>query len=278
MRDYEGLSRKHFNQQAAVYDEKNTVYYSREGKISCRNIAEYLRDKEWNSLLDVGCGTGWLIDLLRKGRMADYHGLDLAENMIEVAVSKNIPDAQFVVGKADELPYDNNRFDVVTCSQSFHHYPNQNAAMAEAYRVLKKGGLYILSDTGIGGVGAWLDNHIFFKLAPGGDCFTQNRKSIAKRMQRAGFTVIDCVQLQGIIYRVIGKKKHKKRPERSGLFVLIQHRVRNTEEDALTRRDQCAVVRRDAVLRHGCPSAAVDQLRFGIQCALRYVADELAVQ
>ena len=206
MRNYEELSRKHFNQQAAVYDEKNTVYYSREGKISCRSIAEYLRDKEWNSLLDVGCGTGWLIDLLRKERAADYHGLDLAENMIEVAVSKNIPDAQFVVGKADELPYEKNRFDVVTCSQSFHHYPNQNRAMAEAYRVLKKGGLYILSDTGIGGLGAWLDNHIFFKLAPGGDCFTQNRKSIAKRMQRAGFTVVDCIQLQGMIYRVIGKK------------------------------------------------------------------------
>ena len=119
MKNYEELSRKHFNQQAPLYDERGTVYYSREGKISCRDIAEYLRDKTWHSLLDVGCGTGWLIDMLRKERLAEYHGLDLAENMIEVAVSKNIPDAQFVVGKADALPYEDGRFDVVTCSQSF---------------------------------------------------------------------------------------------------------------------------------------------------------------
>lgn len=206
MKNYEELSRKHFNQQAPLYDERDTVYYSREGKISCRDIAEYLRDKTWHSLLDVGCGTGWLIDMLRKERLAEYHGLDLAENMIEVAVSKNIPDAQFVVGKADALPYEDGRFDVVTCSQSFHHYPDQDKAMAEAYRVLNKGGLYVLSDTGVGGLGAWIDNHILFNLSSGGDCRTQNRKSIAKRMEKAGFEVIDCTQLQGFIYRVVGRK------------------------------------------------------------------------
>ena len=206
MKNYEELSRKHFNQQAPLYDERDTVYYSREGKISCRDIAEYLRDKTWHSLLDVGCGTGWLIDMLRKERLAEYHGLDLAENMIEVAVSKNIPDAQFVVGKADALPYEDGRFDVITCSQSFHHYPDQDKAVAEAYRVLNKGGLYILSDTGVGGLGAWIDNHILFKLSSGGDCQTQNRKSIAKRMEKAGFEVIDCTQLQGFIYRVVGRK------------------------------------------------------------------------
>ena len=40
------------------------------------------------------------------------------------------------------------------CSQSFHHYPYQDEAVDEVYRVLKKGGLYILSDSGFGGFSA----------------------------------------------------------------------------------------------------------------------------
>ena len=54
MKDYEALSKKHFDQQAAEYDERDTVYYSREGKISCRDIAAMLRNESYASLLDVG--------------------------------------------------------------------------------------------------------------------------------------------------------------------------------------------------------------------------------
>ena len=66
MKDYEALSRKHFDAQAPQYDERDTVYYSREGKISCRDIAHTLSSFSYASLLDVGCGTGFLIDLLAK--------------------------------------------------------------------------------------------------------------------------------------------------------------------------------------------------------------------
>ena len=73
--------------------------------------------------------------------------------------------------------------------------------------MLKSGGLYILSDTGIGGVGAWIDNHILFKLARSGDCHTTNRKGIEKMMASAGFAVIDSRQVRGMIYTVTGKKE-----------------------------------------------------------------------
>ena len=45
MKDYEALSRAHFDKQAAEYDQRDTVYYSREGKISCRDIAGMLKDR-----------------------------------------------------------------------------------------------------------------------------------------------------------------------------------------------------------------------------------------
>ena len=110
------------------------------------------------------------------------------------------------MGSADKLPYPDETFDIVTCSQSFHHYPYPEQAMREAKRVLKPGGLYILSDTGIGGVGAWIDNHIIFKLMRSGDCRTTNRKGIEKLMANAGFTVTDSRQVKGMIYTVTGRK------------------------------------------------------------------------
>ena len=206
MKDYIEESRQHFNNQAKEYDENTSLTYSMGGKISCADIENYLKDNKYNKLLDIGCGTGWLLDNLSKQRDAEYHGIDLAENMLEVAKGKNIPNATFCLGNAQELPYEDETFDIVTCSQSFHHYPDSKKAIQEAYRVLKKGGMYILSDSGVGGFGKWFDEHILFKLIKSGDCVTYNRKGIAKKMQSCGFKVIRCEQLKSVIYTVVGVK------------------------------------------------------------------------
>ena len=209
MKDYEALSRKHFDGQAAEYDRRDTYYYSQNGKISCRDIAEQIKGIPYEALLDVGCGTGFLIDMLARQRTARYCGLDLSEEMIRVAKGKAIPGAEFAAGSADRLPYPDGSFDIVACSQSFHHYPYPEKAMQEAMRVLKPGGLYILSDTGIGGIGAWIDNHIIFRLMKSGDYRTTNRRGIEKMMADAGFTVTDSRQIRSMIYTVTGKKESR---------------------------------------------------------------------
>ncbi|MBR1454099.1 MAG: class I SAM-dependent methyltransferase [Lachnospiraceae bacterium] len=207
MKDYEALSKKHFNNQAYEYDSNNSYYYSKEGKISSYHIEEYLKNKTFNSLLDVGCGTGFLIDLLsNEHKNAEFYGLDLSDKMIEVANSKRIKNSTFMVGKSNELPYDDEYFDIVVCSQSFHHYPYQDEAVKEAYRVLKKDGIYILSDSGVGGLGAWIDNNIIFKLLPSGDCKVTNKKGIEKILERHKFQIIESEKLTWMVYCVVGKK------------------------------------------------------------------------
>lgn len=206
MIDYEKLSKEHFNKQAPVYDSNSSWYYSREGKISSYFIKDYLKDMNFDKLLDVGCGTAFLIDLLSKEHNANFYGLDLSDKMIEIAKNKNIKNAEFVVGKSNELPYDNDTFDIVVCSQSFHHYPYQDAAVEEVYRVLKKGGIYILSDSGLGGFGAWFDNNILFKLLKSGDCKITNRKGIEKILKKHNFEIINSTQMSFMIYTVVGKK------------------------------------------------------------------------
>ena len=147
-KDYVELSKKWFDNQASVYDETNTILYSKYGKISCENICNYLKDKEYQKLLDIGCGTGYLINMLSKESDGIFYGIDISTEMLNQARAKNIKNATFVEGRSDEIPFDENEFDIVTCSQSFHHYPETDKPMQEAKRVLKKGGLYIISDTG----------------------------------------------------------------------------------------------------------------------------------
>ncbi|KLI17879.1 class I SAM-dependent methyltransferase [Brachyspira hyodysenteriae] len=207
MKDYEKLSKEHFNKQASIYDEKDTIYYSKYGKISCNYVSEYLKNIDYNKLLDIGSGTGYLINMLKKYKAtAEFYGLDLSEEMINISKSKNIKDAEFILGSANKLPFNDNTFDIVTCIQSFHHYPYPDETMKEVYRVLKKGGIYILSDTGVGGIAAWIDNNILFKIMKSGDCRTENKEGISKRMLKNGFDVIDKKQIKGFIYSVVGKK------------------------------------------------------------------------
>ena len=206
MKDYEMLSKQHFDGQAKEYDRKDTMYYSKFPKISCKDVAEQLKNISFDYLLDVGCGTGYLIDLLKGQTNANYFGLDLSPEMLEIAKEKLGDAASLAEGSADCLPYGNDQFDVVTCIQSFHHYPYPQKAMEEVYRVLKPGGLYILSDTGCSGLAKWMQNHIFLKLMKSGDYAVYDRKDIESMMRKSKLQVVESRQVTKMIYTVIGRK------------------------------------------------------------------------
>lgn len=206
MRDFEEMSKKHFDAQAKDYDHKETVYYSKFPKLSCRDAAQKLKNYNYEKLLDVGCGTGFLIEILKRQKEAEYCGLDLSSEMIKVAKAKFDDSVHLVVGTADELPYPDNFFDVVCCIQSFHHYPYPQKAMEEAHRVLKPDGIYILSDTGCSGMAKAFDNFVFRHFMKSGDYAAYSRKDIEKLMTKCGFAIVASEKVKGFIFTVIGKK------------------------------------------------------------------------
>lgn len=94
-------------------------------------------------VLDIACGPGWLSrDAADRG--ANVVGLDLAENMLEVARS-NCPQGEFHQGEADRLPFEDGSFDAVVCSLGILHFPDPETAMTEAHRVLVSGGKYAIT-------------------------------------------------------------------------------------------------------------------------------------
>lgn len=103
-------------------------------------------------ILDAGCGTGEFAALVRRAHAdADVVGLDYVPAMCRIADRKPRPPGRagltsFVAGDCEHLPFDDGRFDLVTCSNSFHHYPHQQAVVREFRRVLRPGGRLVLID------------------------------------------------------------------------------------------------------------------------------------
>lgn len=103
-------------------------------------------------LLDIGCGTGTLAAMLMGSPLeARVVGLDYAESMAILASRKaHEADAQdrarFTCADSEHLPFADASFDVVTCSNSFHHYPDQQSCVKQMRRVLRPGGRLMIID------------------------------------------------------------------------------------------------------------------------------------
>jgi len=100
-------------------------------------------------VLDVGCGTGYLLRLLaaRYPQAAELAGIDAAPSMIETARrAADDPRLRFMVGTAERLPYPDDAFDLVVSTTSFDHWADQIAGLRECARVLAPGGHLVLAD------------------------------------------------------------------------------------------------------------------------------------
>lgn len=100
-------------------------------------------------VLDVGCGTGYLLRKLGEAfpTAETLCGIDPAAAMIRVAGSAATdPRLRFTTGAAEQLPFDDRAFDLLVSTTSFDHWADQRAGLAECYRVLRPGGRLVLCD------------------------------------------------------------------------------------------------------------------------------------
>jgi len=90
-------------------------------------------------LLDVGAGEAPWRELLPKG--VEYVGVD-ADLSGEFGM-RHLPDVTYYDGKT--LPYDDNSFDHVLCTEVLEHVPDPAAFLLDLKRVLRRGGTLILT-------------------------------------------------------------------------------------------------------------------------------------
>ncbi len=140
--------RSYFDKWSKVYDRSllQHLVFNPSHEVFIGEMRPLLR--RGSKILDVGCGTGkFAFKMANHNKQLDVHGVDLSGEMIEKAKEKLTDEnITFAVGDVEELPYESGTFDIVTCSHSFHHYPNQDRAVSEMYRVLKDNGTLMIID------------------------------------------------------------------------------------------------------------------------------------
>lgn len=109
-------------------------------------IKRYLKGNNYKRGLELGCGRGTMSMYLNKYEKMDVAMIDISKDALDIA-RKNfeIIDGQgeFVCASSDDLPFEDQSFDVVYSIGLLEHLPDYKKTMLEAHRVLKPGGMMI---------------------------------------------------------------------------------------------------------------------------------------
>lgn len=100
--------------------------------------------------LDVACGPGVLVCALAT-LVRHATGIDLTPAMLEQARTtqrdRGLSNVAWDLGDVGALPYEDGRFDIVTCRFAFHHFPEPLAVLREMRRVCRPGGRIVVADS-----------------------------------------------------------------------------------------------------------------------------------
>jgi ubiquinone/menaquinone biosynthesis C-methylase UbiE len=97
-------------------------------------------------ILEIGCGSGYGAVLLSHLRPKSYVGIDLMPEQIALAHQRRLPNAEFMVQDAAQLPFADESKDVVVIFGVLHHIPPWRKVVSEIYRVLRRGGRFFVEE------------------------------------------------------------------------------------------------------------------------------------
>ena len=124
------------SRMAAQYNEREP-HFRPENKAKVRARLQALRSEFGGRLLDVGCGTGFIIDIAAD--LFDHvKGIDLTPAMLERVAAR--PNVEVFCGDAAALPFAAGDFDVVSAYSFLHHLQDLEPVLREVHRVLRPAG------------------------------------------------------------------------------------------------------------------------------------------
>lgn len=103
------------------------------------------------AVLDIGCGPGFLaFELMNRDHLLRVTGIDPDPRMVETARVKarerGMSNFHARIGQAERIPLDRETVDLVVSRRTLHHWQNLPSALREIRRVLRPGGLLVISD------------------------------------------------------------------------------------------------------------------------------------
>jgi ubiquinone/menaquinone biosynthesis C-methylase UbiE len=177
---------KEYGKLAATYDRRWSFYVQE----TLRGTLNRLAFEPGESLLDVGCGTGVLLEALSISVPdAKLSGADPSPEMLEIA-RKRLDEAVLLEqSPAESLPFSDASFDVVVSMSAFHYFRSPLGALEEMARVLRPKGRLVITD--------WCDDYIacricdlWLRLFNRAHFRTYGEKQCRQLLEQAGFTAV----------------------------------------------------------------------------------------
>jgi len=128
---------------APIYDRRWASYIQK----SITATINLIEVTQPDSILDLGCGTGTLLQSLgNKFPQAQLTGLDFSPEMLQIAREKHPDTVNLVLGSADYLPFADHSFALIISTSALHYFPHPLETIQEARRVLKPNGCLMITD------------------------------------------------------------------------------------------------------------------------------------
>lgn len=158
-----------------VYDYRYEAEFSKMYLAYWNDVmSECLPKNKKQSVLECGCGTGpFLKDLVKVYK--SVVGMDSSIDMLKkIPIEQN--NLKITVGDIENLQFKDKVFDIVICRETLHHVPRPQTAFCEISRILKPGGIFILSEACDDSVILRLPRLIFYTFS---SKFGKNHKSFS---------------------------------------------------------------------------------------------------
>jgi ubiquinone/menaquinone biosynthesis C-methylase UbiE len=135
--------RGRYAREAAQYDRRWEEYVRKTVEATLEFV-EPVEDERW---VDVGCGTGALLERARaRGWGAAGVGVDLSMEMLSVAGARLGSGAALLAADVHRLPLRSESFGLAVSTSVLHHWRDPAQALTEIFRVLRPGGRLALTD------------------------------------------------------------------------------------------------------------------------------------
>lgn len=120
--------------------------------LSCGGAINYAEPQTGEVCVDLGSGRG--TDVLRMaesvGETGFVYGIDISDGMLEKARKNadkfNVKNVEFIRCELEKLELPDNKADLVISNCTLNHAENKQAVWNEIYRIMKKGGRFVVSD------------------------------------------------------------------------------------------------------------------------------------
>ena len=155
------------------------------------------------TMLDIGCGGGATLKrLLNKSKDSQVYGIDISQESVEKARKVNVKwldkNVFINLGSAEKLPYEEEKFNLVTAVETVYFWPNLSDCLKEVCRVLKHGGKFAILVEVVNTQSKWTD------LCEG--MTTYSPEDLKKMLDQAGFIKTEIHRKKPSYATIIGVK------------------------------------------------------------------------